>query len=180
MVYRFTIVSDEVDGFMREIQIDSDATFYDLHLAVAENVGYSTKEMASFIICDDDWEKEKEVTLEDMGSSSEEDVYLMRDTTLSDILEDEKQKLRYVFDYMTERSLFIELSEIIIGKDLKTAQCTKSEGEAPKQTMDLDEMAPKTTPIGDDLGENFYGDESFNDEDFDLDSFEVEDSNEKT
>ena len=47
MVYRFTIVSDEVDGFMREIQIDSDATFYDLHLALAQNVGYSTKEMAS-------------------------------------------------------------------------------------------------------------------------------------
>ena len=34
MVYRFTIISDEVDNFRREIQIDSDATFLELHSAI--------------------------------------------------------------------------------------------------------------------------------------------------
>ena len=33
MVYRFTIISDEVDNFRREIQIDSEATFLDFHRA---------------------------------------------------------------------------------------------------------------------------------------------------
>ncbi len=28
MIYRFTIISDEVDDFVREIQIDPEATFY--------------------------------------------------------------------------------------------------------------------------------------------------------
>ena len=36
-------------------------------------------------------------------------------------IEDEKQKLLYVFDYMTERCFFIELSEIITCKDGKNA-----------------------------------------------------------
>ena len=49
--------------------------------------------MTSFFICDDDWEKDQEITLEDMGSSSEEDSYIMRETRLSDLVEDEKQKL---------------------------------------------------------------------------------------
>ena len=30
MIYRFTIISDEVDDFIREIKIDSEATFFDL------------------------------------------------------------------------------------------------------------------------------------------------------
>jgi len=37
MVYRFTIISDEVDDFVREIQIDSEATFQDLHEAILKN-----------------------------------------------------------------------------------------------------------------------------------------------
>ena len=28
MIYRFTIISDEVDDFVREIQIDPEATFF--------------------------------------------------------------------------------------------------------------------------------------------------------
>ena len=32
MIYRFTLISDEVDDFVREIQIDPEATFYDLSL----------------------------------------------------------------------------------------------------------------------------------------------------
>ncbi len=34
MIYRFTIISDEVDDFVREIQIDPEVTFYDFHEAI--------------------------------------------------------------------------------------------------------------------------------------------------
>ena len=66
MIYRFTIISDEVDDFLREIQIDPDNTFLDLHKAIAKSVGYSDDQMTSFFICDDSWEKEKVITLEEM------------------------------------------------------------------------------------------------------------------
>ena len=104
MVYKFRIISDEVDDFLREIQIDSEASFYDLHEAILKSTGYKDDQMTSFFICDDDWEKETEITLEDMGSgSSEEDTYIMRETPLSELLEDEKQKMIYVFDPLAER-----------------------------------------------------------------------------
>ena len=80
MIYRFTIISDEVDDFIREIKIDSEATFFDLHEAILKAAGYKDDQMTSFFICDDDWEKDQEITLEDMGSSSEEDSYIMRET----------------------------------------------------------------------------------------------------
>ena len=63
MIYRFTIISDEVDDFVREIQIDPEATFYDFHEAILKSVGYANDQMTSFFICDDDWEKEKEENL---------------------------------------------------------------------------------------------------------------------
>lgn len=81
----------------------------------------------------------------------------------------EKQKLLYVFDYMTERCFFIELSEIITGKEMKGAKCTKKAGEAPKQTIDFEEMAAAGGSL--DLDENFYGDQDFDMEDFDKEGF---------
>ena len=100
MVYRFTLISDEVDDFLREIQIDPEATFYDFHKAILKSVNYTDDQMTSFFICDDDWEKEKEITLEEMNDDPEVDSWVMKDTTISELIEDEKQKLIYVFDYM--------------------------------------------------------------------------------
>ena len=40
MIFNFRIVSDEVDNFRREIQIDADATFLDLKNAICESVAY--------------------------------------------------------------------------------------------------------------------------------------------
>ena len=55
MVFRFLILSDEVDDFKREIKIDSEATFLDLYNAIMDSVGYTKDQMCSFFICDDDW-----------------------------------------------------------------------------------------------------------------------------
>ena len=96
MIYRFTLISDEVDDFVREIQIDPEATFYDFHEAIVKSVGYTNDQMTSFFICDDDWEKEKEITLEEMDDNPEMDSWVMKDTTISELIEDEKQKLLYV------------------------------------------------------------------------------------
>ena len=64
MIYRFTLISDEAEGFMREIQIDPDATFFDFHQAILKSVNFKDNQMTSFFICDEDWEKEKEITRE--------------------------------------------------------------------------------------------------------------------
>ena len=173
MIYRFTIISDEVDDFVREIQIDPEATFFDLHEAILKAANYTNDQMTSFFICDDDWEKEKEITLEEMDNNPEMDSWIMKETRLNELIEDEKQKLLYVFDYMTERCFFIELSEIITGKEIKGAKCTKKSGEAPKQTVDFEEMAAGGGSL--DLDENFYGDEDFDMEDFDAEGFDVND-----
>ena len=95
----------------------------------------------------------------------------MKDTLLSDLMEDEHQKLIYVFDYMTERSFFIELTEIVTGKQIKGAKCTRSEGEPPAQEVNFEEYENKLS-ANLDLDENFYGDQDYDMEDLDSEGFE--------
>lgn len=80
MIFNFRLVSDEVDNFRREINIDADATFLDLRNAICDSVGYDKNQMCSFFLCDENWEKGNEITLEDMGSDSDEEIYLMDET----------------------------------------------------------------------------------------------------
>jgi hypothetical protein len=163
MVYRFLILSDEVDDFRREIQISSEATFLDFHRAILAATGYKDDQMCSFFICSDDWSKETEITLVDMGAtSSEVDSYVMEDTVLEELIDEELQRLLYTFDYMMERSLFIELKEIITGKTLDKAVCTESVGEPPVQEMSVEELEKRVESVS--VDEDFYGDSEYDDE----------------
>lgn len=173
MVYRFKIVSDEVNNFSREIEIDSDASFLELRNAILESVDYGKDELDSFFLCDDNWEKREEVTLEDMGSSSDQDVWLMADTPISDLVEDEGQKLIFIFDYLTERCFFMELRKILPGKSLKDPLCTRKEGKAPAREIDIEEfdakvekrIASEAARAAEDFDEEMYGSDSYNEDD---------------
>lgn len=172
MVFRFLLLSDEVEDFKREIQIDADASFFALHKAIIKSVGYKDGEMTSFFVCSDDWEKEKEITLVEMDTSSEEDSYTMEASLLSDFLEDEHQKLMYVFDYMTERAFFMELREIITGKNLDEAVCSKTIGNPPPQVVEFDISSTTASTIDIGVGENFYGDEGYDMDELDAEGFD--------
>ena len=94
MIFKFLILSDEVENFRREITIDADATFLDLYKAILECTGFSNREMASFFLCDGKWRKEKEITLVEMDTYSDEDSFIMEECVLSDFLEDEKKRMQ--------------------------------------------------------------------------------------
>jgi len=168
MVFKFTILSDEADNFKRIINIDSEATFYDLHNAILESVGYEKNQMTSFFTCSDDWEKYQEVTLIEMESSSEYDNLVMEETKLEELLTNEKQKLLYIFDMILERAFFIELSEIITGETLEKAQCVSTIGNPPVQTLGEEAF---TIPTKISIDENFYGDEEFDIDEMDEEGF---------
>lgn len=173
MVYKFKFVSDEVVNFSREIEIDSDASFLILRNAILDSVGYSKDDIDSFLLCDEGWEGHEEVTLEDMGSSSDKDIWLMEDTPISELVEDEGQRLRFIFDYLTERSFFMELKEIIPGKHLSSPVCTLKKGTPPKQDISIDEFEKQTlaqtkqTSVEDLTSDEdeLYGGLGYNDED---------------
>ncbi|MCH5326350.1 MAG: hypothetical protein J1E29_04000 [Duncaniella sp.] len=167
MIYNFRIVSDEVANFKREIQIDADATFLELRNAICESVGYDKTQLSSFLICDNNWEREQEISLEDMGTDSSQEVYLMEDTPIVDFITDEGQRMMWVYDYMTERAFFIELKSAVPGKHLRDPLCSIAVGEAPAQFVEPDlDFKIDTTPATD-LDDDFYGSTDYNDDEYD-------------
>ncbi len=164
MVYRFLILSDETDKFILEIQIGSQATFLDFHKEILKKTGFDPNQLYSFFVCDDDWRKQTEVTLIEMDTSSEEDSFIMESTSLEELITEERQKLLYVFDQLSERVFFIELREIITGKNLEEPVCTRTVGKPPVQFLDY---TTETMDIVSDLGENFYGEDEYDDDELD-------------
>ncbi len=171
MVYRFKIISDEIDNFRREIQIDSENTFLDLRDAILDSVGYSKDDISSFIICDDDWSRRQEILLVDMGFDADRDFWLMADTHLSEMIEDEGQKLMFIFDSITERAFFMEMKEMLTGCNLDKPKCTVKKGLPPKQSISLEEfdktldkVSTSTSDFGD-LDFEAYGEGGYNPED---------------
>ena len=168
MVFKFITLSDEVDDFMREIYIDASATFLDLQNALLDSVGYTKDQMTSFVLCDNEWNKETEITLVEMESASDVDLYVMEKTPLEELLDEEDQRMLFIFDYMTDRCFFLELNAIIHKETIKQAKCSKSIGAPPPQTIDFEEQAtPKSSSLM--FDEEFYGDS-----DYDLDELDDE------
>lgn len=179
MLFKIAIICDEAEDFFREITIDSEATFLDLNNAILSACAYDDSQITSFYTCSDEWDKEQQIVREDMGTTAEdEDVYIMADTRLSELLEDEEQKLIYTFDPANDRIFYLELTDIVTGKTLKQAECSVSRGKAPQQLKGFDLDFTTLGKSGDadlDLDLNNFGDDGYNDDEFDPNSFGIDD-----
>lgn len=175
MIYKINFSSEEVDGFRRVFEADGNATFLDLHKAILESVKYPDNQMTSFFLCNDRWEKEQEVTLVEMGSNFEFDNMVMENTRLEDLLEEQGQRLIYVFDPMFERHFFGRVMDLLPGS-LDEVKCVESKGRAPKQLKEMDSLTAGI--VGKDgkgdlgLDDDFYGDSQYDEGDLDMEGYQ--------
>jgi hypothetical protein len=132
MVYKFVVLSDEDDSFVREFEFIDSHNLMDFHNLIQDELEFDKSQMASFYLATDNWEKEEEFTLFEMGTGSS----TMEDAILEDIIFRKNQKLLYVFDFFNERALFVEYtgeSKEIDGREYPI--CTNSKGIPPKQVV---------------------------------------------
>ena len=132
MVYKFVVLSDEDESFVREFEFLDSHTLLDFHNLIQDELEFDKSQMASFFMATDNWEKEEEFTLFDMGTGSS----TMDVAVLEDVIFRKNQKLLYVFDFFNERSLFVEYTgevKEIDGREYPS--CTNSKGLPPKQVV---------------------------------------------
>ncbi len=132
MVYKFVVLSDEDESFIREFEFLDIHTLLDFHNLIQDELEFDKSQMASFFMATDNWEKEEEFTLFDMGTGSS----TMEVAILEDVIFRKNQKLLYVFDFFNERALFVEYTgetNEIEGREYPS--CTNSKGIPPKQVI---------------------------------------------
>lgn len=143
MIYRFNIWFEDKEEITRSIEIGSNATFEEFHKAILSSINFDSSQMASFYVCDENWNKGIEVTqfdMTDLGDLDAEEINIedvkpiMSETKLSDFIRDPKQKFIYVYDFIEMWTLKIQLmgiEEEVVG--ILYPRTTKKQGEAPAQ-----------------------------------------------
>jgi hypothetical protein len=134
MVFKFRIISDRVEDFALHIEADARSTFFELHEVIQDICNYDPSELSSFFLADEEWDKEQEIEMFPNTSPKKHHTLLMKNTVLRDYLKEKGDKLIYIFDIMNQKSLYIELNEIVMENKLNTPIVTFNRGMAPLQS----------------------------------------------
>ncbi len=166
--------SQEVEDFVLELKIDADATFLDLHNLIQEACDYKDHKNHSFLICDEEWRVKHHIRqADDNNVGIDEDLYLMEDTPLGNFLEEEGQRLAYIFDPEGKRFFLMELTENMFGQPQRRPAVSRRHGMPPEQNLTIKEEEER--PGGQNTFDDdfFSDDEGFDEAELDLDGFEI-------
>ncbi len=142
--YRFRLLFEEQEDFLRDIEIKPGQTFKDFHDIIIQSAEIEGNELASFFICDPRWNKQREITLIDMGvklpeTDFDEDdrkplnvplpVMIMEDVKIREVIDDPHQRILFEYNFLNPRTFFIELTKIVDADAKKQYPiCVKKEG----------------------------------------------------
>jgi len=171
MIYRFRLISDELEDFARSVELQDSATFLELHNAIQDSVGFDKSQLASFYISDSEWDRHEQITLLDMGG--EGDTIMMGDAVVTDFLVSEEDKLVYVFDFFSDRAFYVTLVEIKEpAENVEYPFLANAIGEPPAQfAFNADDLSDEIPSDGDSSFNGGSGDyDDF--DDLDGDNFE--------
>lgn len=176
MIFKFRMLSDESETFVRDYEVRYDMNLADFHAYLRESVGYEADGMASIFLSDAEWEKGREFTSEDMGfgagtEAEEEGVWAppvpMERVSLGQILHERFGRLIYVFDLFNERQFFIELLEAKFEEEgVEYPRIVAEAGEPPLQYDAAAGEAAERSMFDEAMDEfgTFEGDDSYDDE----------------
>ena len=127
-ILKIRILIDDQDDFIRELEIKSNQTFKTLHDFIVKNLKLCSKELASFQIIDDNWNKSHEITLMDMSGEIDEKaddadklqtIFLMAKTRLNAFLNEVGQMFIYQYDFLQMHTFQLEVFGIAKADDNK-------------------------------------------------------------
>ncbi len=164
-LFKFRMLSDENDNFLRDYELLSTSTLLDLHNFILTSLEYEDC-IASFFTADAQWEKGQEFTLMSMGEESQS--LTMQGVTLEQVLAEKRDRLIYLFDMFGDRAYYLELVDITSADDSADyPREAYAQADAPDQYDASKSSESDDGSIFDDImGEfnDFEGDESYNDE----------------
>ncbi|PKP21216.1 MAG: hypothetical protein CVU04_02240 [Bacteroidetes bacterium HGW-Bacteroidetes-20] len=174
--YKFRVVCDTVDDFVRDIEILATDNFESFHNILYSSIGLSGNELASFSICDAKWNKKQEITLIDMFDDQEVETpeydenddfstqsnipkFVMKDVLLKDFITDPHQQMIYEYNFLNPQFFYIELLKTLeVNPKITYPRCTNSVKELPKQAQALNITEDDT---------EFVTEEGYSEEDLD-------------
>jgi hypothetical protein len=138
MIYRFRIIfdNDTEEDIFRDIEIHKTDCLEDFHNTITQSFGFDGTEVASFYLSDDEWNQGEEISLFNMAEGNTT-VRLMHETILEDVVDQNRTKLIYIYDFLNMWTFLVELAEIVEetqGLDYPNLMFVK--GQIPNEAPD--------------------------------------------
>ena len=103
----------------------------DFHKSIITSFCFSNNEIASFYLSDNQWNQGEEISL---FSFEDQDNKLMSDILINDVINNQNNKLIYVYDFLHMWTFLIELIEVAEGiKGIDYPNIIFSKGEIPEK-----------------------------------------------
>lgn len=175
MIFKFRMLCDESDKFIRDYEVPYDMTLLELNDFILRDLDYEPTGMTSFYLSDGQWRKLQEFTLMDMGfdmpATEEPDMESempipMEAMTLGQLLHHVGDRLIWIFDMFADRAYFLELLEPKVADPALDYPRTAFAHGAAVDQFDADASADDEKSIFDEMMDefgDFEGDDGYDD-----------------
>ena len=160
MIYRLRVIldNDTEDDIFRDIEINKKDTLVEFHKSIITSFGFSNNEIASFYLSDNQWNQGEEISL---FSFEDQDNKLMSDVLINDVINNKKNKLIYVYDFLHMWTFLIELIEVAEGiKGIDYPNIIFSKGEIPEKAPEKKFESEKREIVDGEDPENYKEDDN--------------------
>jgi hypothetical protein len=134
-ILRFRVQYEEDDSVYRDIAIRHTHTFFQLHDAILKSYEFDNKHGATFFRSNDNWQRGREISLEQYDRAYRMPPLLMKDVTIGSEIKDPNQKFIYVYDFAKNWTFHVSLIGVSKEENPKVTYpaTVRSEGIAPSQ-----------------------------------------------
>ena len=171
MAYKFRILLDsksKVEVF-RDIVIGQQATFEVFYRAIKSAFDFTSEQMASFYVSNEDWDKGEEISLMDVNFDPDaEPVALMEHLLLEDRVQGADQKFILVHDFMNMWIFLVELQGFVDDLAdmpqtvLAVGRAPDENSREPIEAFEVEDLESEEHEFDD-----LFDDDNFDSEDFD-------------
>lgn len=134
-VLKFRVYWEEDESVYRDIVVKPTQNFLQFHQAILLAYEFDSKHKATFFRSNDNWQRGREIILEEDGQPRKVAPLSMVETAIGAMVRDPNQKFIYLYDYAKNWTFLVEL--IAVAKEENTKlnypACVRKEGLAPSQ-----------------------------------------------
>ena len=157
--FRVLLDSSQNEEVFRDIRIDEKENFETFYTTILDAFGFNGKQLGSFYMSNDAWDKGEEIGLMDMQFGEENsDMLQMAETKLVSKMEEKDQKMILVYDFLKMWIFLIELQERTSDKVAKP-EVVFSIGKAPDENDKSEEFNMESEEMYEESEDDEFSDE---------------------
>lgn len=134
-VLKFRVYWEEDESVYRDIAVKPTQNFLQFHQAILLAYEFDSKHKATFFRSNDNWQRGREILLEQDGQPRIAEPLLMGETPIGSMVKVPNQKFIYLYDYAKNWTFLVELIGVAKDENIKLnyPACVRKEGLAPSQ-----------------------------------------------